>query len=181
MTKKKFPSIKEVCERRPFRHGDEVFDLSHLDAHIVEYENPNAGPPPYYKFYVTYGCHCFTTSRPDKHSLGDFHAPKESRPFCRSRYEYSKHLPYLVNSLGVEGARCYHAGFSRYATINLTLEGGETIDYFMVFKTFRERRKLRLHVESAYTLDAPPGKLKKIKFAVIAYNTLMGKTIRQPE
>jgi hypothetical protein len=181
MARKKYPAIGQVCERRPFRHGDEVFDLSHLDAHIVEYENPNAGPPPHYRFYVTYGFHCFTTSRPDEHSLGDFHAPKESRPFCRTRYQYSKYLPKLVGSLADKHTRCYHMGYRRFATIKLTLENGETIDYAMVFNTFREKKKLRLHVESAYPLTVPLGKKKKIKFIVIAYNTWKGREIKEPQ
>lgn len=180
MAKKKFPSISEVCEWRAFECDGEQFNLRHLDAQIVEYDNPYPGPDKY-RFYVTYGFHCFTTSRPDEDSLGEYHSPKESRPFCRKRYELSKYLPDLVARLAGEDTRCYFAGYSRYATIELTLDSGEIIHYMMVFKTFREKKKLRLHVESAYPLEKRPGKMKKIKFLVIARKTLLGKEIKQTE
>lgn len=104
--KKKFPSISEVCEWRAFGCDGEQFNLRHLDAQIVEYDNPYPGPDKY-RFYVTYGFHCFTTSRPDEDSLGEYHSPKESRPFCRKRYELSKYLPDLVARLAGEDTRCY--------------------------------------------------------------------------
>ena len=82
MEERRFPKVGETRSWRNFEHDGVVFDLSHLDAKIIEYENPKKGPPSYL-FYVTFGCHCFTTSRPDDKSLGDYHAPKESRPFTR--------------------------------------------------------------------------------------------------
>lgn len=179
MTKKKFPTISEVCHWSKYRHADEDFDLSHLDAKTVEYENPLPGPAQY-RFYVTYSSHCFTTSRPDEQSLGDYPDPKDARSFCKYRYQCSFYLPDIVASLANEGNHCYFAGYNRFATIKLTLEGGETIDYHMVFKAFKEQKKLRLHVVSAYPLDEPPGS-KKIKFLAIAYNTLMGREIKEPK
>lgn len=170
----------EVRKWRAFEHGGEHFDLSHLDAMTVEYANPNAGPAAY-KFDVTFAFHCFTTSDPDENSLGDYQAPKECRPFCRKRYELSKCLPDLVSSLANDGMYCFFAGFGRFATIELTLDNGETVHYRMVFTVFREKKKLRLHIESAYPLKERPGKLKKIKFLVIAYNTLMSKEIKGPK
>ena len=80
-----------------------------------------------------------------------------------------------------EDTRCYLAGYSRYATIELTLDSGEVIHYMMVFKAFCEKKKLRLHVESAYPLEERPGGMKKIKFLVIAHKTLLGKEIKQPK
>ena len=102
-----------------------------------------------------------------------------SRRFCRKRYELSKYLPDLVARLAGEDTRCYLAGYSRYATIELTLDSGEIIHYMMAFNTFREKKKLRLHVESAYPLEKRPGRMKKIKFLVIARKTLLGKEIKQ--
>lgn len=179
MTKKKFPTISETCRWPNYQYGREVFDLSHLDAQVVEYENPNPGPAQY-RFYVTYSSHCFTTSRPDDQSLGDYPDPKDPRPFCKYRYECSLYLPEMVANLADKGNHCYFAGHNRFATIKLKLDGGETIDYHMVFKAFREKKKLRLHVVSAYPLDGPPGS-KKIKFLVIAYNTLMRREIKEPK
>ena len=180
MTKKRFPTISEVCHWRKYRHSDEVFDLSHLDAQTVEYENSNPGPPAQYVFYVTYSSHCFTTSRPDEHSLGDYPYLKNTRPFCRNRYKYSSYLPEIVAGLANAGSHCYFAGHNRFATIKLTLEGGGTIDYRMVFKAFREKKKLRLHIVSAYPLDEPQ-RCKKINFLAIAYNTLWRKEIKEPK
>lgn len=180
MAKKKFRSISEVCEWRAFEYDGEQFDLRHLDARIVEYDHSYSGPDTY-KSYVTYGFHCFTTSRPDEDSLGEYHSPKESCPFCKKRYELSKYLPDLVARLADEDTRCYFAGCSRYATIELTLDSGKVIHYMMAFKAFREKKKLRLHVESAYPLEERPDRMKKIKFLVIAHKTLLGKEIKQPK
>ena len=51
--------------------------------------------------------------------------------------------------------------------------------YFVAFRAFREKKKLRLHVTSAYPISEKQ-KGKSVKFFTIAYNLLRNKQLPQP-
>lgn len=168
----------------PFVMGEEIYDLSHLDSHIVEYVQPGPSGSDKkditYKFYVTYSMHCFAKDYKgqcpiEASELMYRHARKESRPFCFIRYELSKRLPDLIRKL--PDLFNFHAGHDNYATC--TLENGD--EYFISFAVFRERKKLRLHIMSAYPLDDPLGKRKKVKFFSIAHALLRNKKPPRPQ
>src|SRR5699024_3135185 len=135
-----------------------------------------------YRFWVTYSLHCFTKdyehqTNEEKQSLM-YHAPKESRPFCQHRYNLARtHLKRTI--LALPESNVIHAGYGSYAVIEVDLDGGDKAFYFVAFRAFREKKKLRLHVTSAYPISEKQ-KGKSVKFFTIAYNLLRNKQLPQP-
>lgn len=154
--------IDEVEKWRPFTDAEGItWDLSFLDAHEVIYTHRSEGKPDkVYKFIVSYSFHCFCKDYPEQ---GDeekralmYHSPKESRPFCKNRYGLAqRYLKDMILSL--DRQRIIHAGYGSYAVIEALNDEGERCYYHVPFKAFRERKKLRIHVTSAYAVDAKPG------------------------
>jgi len=65
-----------------------------------------------------------------------------------------------------------HAGYGNFATVKILDSNGIEINYFVVFNVFRENKKLRLHIQSAYPKYDGIGKIKKVSFFTIAKNLL---------
>ncbi len=177
-------NIIEVIKWKPFvDEKGTIWDLSFLDAHEVIYIHQSEGKSDLeYRFFVTYSMHCFTKeyssqSKDEKNALM-YNSTKESRPFCRIRYELAKcYLKKTIFSLD-EQFIC-HAGYGSYAIIE-TLNGKNEVCYYYVpFRVFREKKKFRIHVTSAYPVDSklPKG---KVGFFRIAYNLFNGKTLPIP-
>jgi len=176
--------IEEVQKWRPFLHPDgKVRDLSFLDAHQVAYTHKEAGKPDQiYTFFVTYSCHCFTKdyenqTDEEKEALM-YVARREDRPFCERRYKLAKlHLRTIVETLGAR--KVIHAGYGSYAVIEVDLGGFETAFYFVAFKAFREQKKFRLHITSAYPITERQ-RGKAVNFFAIARNLRNGKPLPFP-
>jgi hypothetical protein len=101
----KFDSVEEVTSWRNFLLHGKMYDLSHLNAHWVDYvDTRDEEKPITYKFLITYGFHCFTKElegvSKEEAQLLMYRSPRESRPFNFERYELSKQLPCIINSLG---------------------------------------------------------------------------------
>jgi hypothetical protein len=181
-----FNTVEEVTSWRNFPANGQTYDLSHLNAHWVEYlDDRDINKPITYKFVVTYGFHCFTKASDD---LTDeqskslmYRAPKESRPFNFERYHLSKHLPNIIKALGDQTTLVIHAGYGNYATVKVLDSNGVEVDYFVAFKVFKEKKKFRLHVASAYPKYDGLGKIKKVKFFTIANNLSKGKKLPTPK
>jgi hypothetical protein len=175
----------EVIHWRNFTLGSETYDLDHLAAHHAEYlDDRNEKNPITYKFIVTYGLHCFTKAlegldEAESQSLM-YHAPRESRHFNVERYYLSKELPNIILSLSQKTTLVCHAGYGKFASVKVLDSNGVEVDYFVVFTVFKESKKLRLHVQSAYPVYEGIGKIKKVSFLVIANNLLTNKKLPQP-
>jgi hypothetical protein len=175
----------EVIRWKSFILASDIYDLSHLSAHHAEYlDNRNANKPIIYKFIVTYGLHCFTKeldglSEEESQSL-IYSAPRESRHFNTERYYLSRELPNIILSLSQKTTLVCHAGYGKFASVKVLDSNGIEIDYFGVFTVFKESKKLRLHVQSAYPKDEGLGKIKKVSFLVIANNLLTNKKLPKP-
>lgn len=174
----------EIQKWRAFDHPDGMLrDLSFLDAHEVTYVHSAEGKVDIeYRFFVTYSNHCFTKAylhqTPAEQALLMYSTGKEKRPFCERRYQLAKkYLRDIICSLGQQ--KVIHAGYGSYATVEVELENGETGYYFVVFKAFREAKKFRLHVTSAYPIDTKPAGAK-VSFFVIARNLKANKPLPQP-
>jgi hypothetical protein len=159
-----------------------VYNLSHLDAHQAEYYDEKYALT--YKFIVTYSCHCFTES-PNKSTNQDssqltYTAPHESRLFNFERYHLSKQLPNIIRVLAEQETLVFHADYSNYATAKPLNSQGSEVDYFVVFTVFKEAKKLRLHVLSAYPKTEGIGRVQKVQFLFIANNLLRNKKLPQP-
>ena len=178
-------TVNEVKNWRNFILDGNIYDLSHINAQCIEYlDKRDANKPITYSFIVTYGSHCFTkdvegNSREESQRLM-YYAPKESRPFNFERYELSKQLPSIIASLGNQETLVCHAGHGKYAVVRLLDSNGYKVDYFIPFAVFRESKKLRLHIQSAYPIYEGVGKINKVGFFVIAKNLLLNKKLPQP-
>lgn len=178
---RKFNNVQEEQCWTPILWDKKTYDLSHLHSQQIEYTHSKNGKPNItYKFVVTYSFHCF--AKEDSSTTPNtpiVHARKDSRPFNLERYELSKRLPAIIANLGQNNIPCFLAGYDRYLSIRFQSDTGDSFDYHVVFRTFREKRKLRLHVESAYPEKlVSAGKRKKVGFFAIAYSTLHGKKIK---
>ncbi|MFZ2727704.1 MAG: hypothetical protein WAX77_15740 [Methylococcaceae bacterium] len=123
--------------------------------------------------------------RLDEHGKGilfygirNYYAGKDSRPFNFTRYELSKQLKDIVENL--DKHVCFHAvgqykDKNSYAICKFKDDKGNEYDYKVMFVSFKEKKKLRLHITTAHPLNKPLGKIKKIGFFVIAHNTLHKK------
>ena len=135
-------NVEEATSWGDFTHKGKTYELSHLNAHHVSYTHQQTENT--YQFYVTYSFHCFT----DKHSSGPiYYALNEARAADFGRYELSKQLPRIIERLPEPDVIVCHAGHGQYAAIKVKDDLGKVINYFVAFSAFRERRKLRLHVE----------------------------------
>lgn len=178
----KFNTVEEVTKWRKFIANGQTYDLSHLDACWVEYlDDRDINNPVTYRFIVTYGLHCFAKES-EEHTSEEleslmYHAPRESRPFNFERYRLSKQLPSIIQALNEQTTLVVHAGYGNYATVKVVDSKGVEVDYFVVFKVFKEKKKFRLHVASAYPKYDGLGKIKKVKFLTIANNLSRGKKL----
>lgn len=177
-------NIQEVRKWQAFTHPDGIVrDLSFLDAHEVVYTHSAPGKNDInYKFLITYSFHCFAKeyahqTEEEKVSLMYF-APKDKRPFCERRYSLARqHLRAAIESLG--GKKVIHAKAGSYAVIEVDLGEGESGCYFVAFRAFRERKKLRLHITSAFPVEKKQSG-HSVSFFAIARNLLANKTLPHP-
>lgn len=165
-----------VQQWRPFVVNGTTYDVSHLDAHIVNYVNPENNET--YCFYVTYSHHCFckTDEVLMQDNLWLYPYDKDPRHFHPDRYHLSKWLPDIIENL--PASYTVHAGYDSYAIAEAEMNGVVTC-YFVVFVVFKSNRKFRLHVQSAYALDHRP-KMKKVGFFNIARALKMGRPLPKP-
>lgn len=177
-------SSGEIQRWRAFGHPDGALrDLSFLDAHEVTYIHSVEGKTDIgYRFYVTYSSHCFTKGydhqTAEEQAALMYNTGKEMRPFCERRYQLaSKYLRDIICMLSQQ--KVIHAGYGSFATVEVELDNGKTGYYFVVFKAFREAKKFRLHVTSAYPVDTKPVGTK-VSFFVIARNLKANKPLPHP-
>ena len=181
----KFNTVNEVIAWKNFILNGDIYDLSHLNAQWVEYlDQRDEENQITYKFIVTYGVHCFTKDSDDLSSeesqLLMYSAPRESRQFNFERYQLSKQLASIIKSLGDKETLVCHAGYGNFATVKILDSNGREVDSYVVFAVFKEVKKLRLHVLSAYPKYEGIGKVKKVGFFLIAKNLLNNKKLPKP-
>ncbi|AHF01404.1 stationary phase growth adaptation protein [Thiomicrospira aerophila AL3] len=178
--------ISEVKEWKPFQYNGEVYHLDHLDAHFVEYKFDLDDPQRHYKVIVTYSFHCF--AKDYDHYTDDerqgllYHAPKESRPFNFERYNYSKNMRKIIEELHQrEDCIIGYAGYDNYAVFTYQTKSGEKHQYKIAFNVFTEKKKLRMHISSAYLNDnlEDPKKMK-VNFEAILKNVRLNKKPPKP-
>jgi hypothetical protein len=109
-----------------------------------------------------------------------YYSPRESRHFNTERYYLSQELPGIILSPSQKTTLVCHAGYGKFASVKVLDSNGVEIDYFVVFTVFKESKKLRLHVQSAYPVCEGIGKIKKVSFLVIANNLLTNKKLPKP-
>jgi hypothetical protein len=170
----------------PFLRHSIAYDLSHLHPKYITYEHPAKADKPaiQYRVRVSFSMHCFTRGlkekeKPERTML--YSDARETRVFDFQRYELSKQLPEIIQTLTKR--KCYHTGKGNFFTVELVGDLGQKVEYDVFFEASRING-LVLFVQSAYVRDAQHSsrpRAKPIRFEVILYNTLHNKPIKTPQ
>lgn len=169
----------EVQQWKSFTIDGTAYDFSHLNACKHTFQHPVRNES--YTLFFTFSHHIFTRGIKEEENLEStqiYPYPSDERTFNLARYKLSQYLPQIIETLPEQF--CYHGGYSRYCSCKIDQENGTRIYYQVVYRVWKERGKMRFHVESAYPLQGNLGKVKKVDFWVICYNLLRGKKLPQP-
>jgi hypothetical protein len=169
----------EVQQWKSFNVDNVEYDFCHLNAckHVFQHPERNER----YTLFFTFSHHVFTRGIKEEEKIEPMQIypyPSDNRVFDSTRYKLSKYLPELVASLPEQF--CFHGGYSRYCSCKIDQEDGTEIYYQVVYRVWKERGKMRFHIESAYPLQESLGKVKKVNFWVICHNLLRGKKLPSP-
>lgn len=171
---------------KPFTFGGATYNLAHLNPCAIHFERPGTEGRSGTTFNVDliYSLHCFAREIPKGKQYEkelEYSDARETRLFDLKRYEYSKLLPGIVESLA--NRHCRQTGRSNYITVECLTGDGKPIEYDVFFTVSRssKRGRLNLFIQSAYIRDDPksrPPSQKPIRFLIILHNTLNNRPIR---
>lgn len=166
--------------------GAERYELSHLEPFTFVVDSKLAKRD--LRVHVTFSTHCFSKAYdPALHTNGEPIIDSQTqrpRSFCPIRYELSRHLRPLIESLGHPKAKVWETAAERNWCYSITVDSpsGPYYVFFEIRRASRERRQwqdLNLIVESAYHGDKR-NEGPKLK-GPIAFVLLCGKTyLHQP-
>lgn len=140
--------IDSIQEWESFSHKGDEYCLGHLKAHEVEFVGKDGTS---YKFIVTYGLHCFTKNETAHNIPVLISDGREQQYVCLERYESSKKIRQVIESLDQPRVKIYQTFGEKFFTMHLLNNlTGELEPYKICVAFFRENRKLRLHVTSAF-------------------------------
>ncbi|HCH24119.1 MAG TPA: heat-shock protein [Oceanospirillaceae bacterium] len=165
---------------KPFLYQETVIDFPHLRACKHQFSHPTRAEN--YTLYFTFSHHVFTRSYLKNETIDLPHQypfpTSDLRVFDIQRYELSLNIPQIIATL--PNQFCYHGGYSRYCSCKIHTKDGASLYYQIVYRTWKQKGKLRFHIESAYALPSRPSKAKKVNFWVICHNLLHGKKLPLP-
>ncbi len=173
------------------RFGEVVYlgtpwDLSHLDPFAMRLD-PGLGFE--IDVVVLFTCHCFSHSmgKDGRREIPDheiFDNGQERRVLNEERYHLSQqYLPTMIRNLPVRTIQVAGAYTANFMTLEV-IDAGERKHYAVFFEVKRDsRRKKRvlLHVQSAYLLDTLTDRKKKagkVRFHVLLKAAYEGRKIK---
>jgi hypothetical protein len=168
---------------RNFEHNSVTYDLNHLHPQTIEFERPakDGKPAVVYTVDLTYSLHCFSHKLPsgafDKSLI--YPNTRETRLFDFERYELSKRLPGIIETMAQR--KCFHTGHGNFFTVEVVREDGVSVDYHVFFTASKSTRKgrINIYIQSAYAPERKVGRsCKPIRFLFILHNTLNKLPIR---
>lgn len=169
----------EVQHWKKFNFNGDEYDFNHLSSCKHTFQHPERNES--YTLFFTFSHHVFTRAikgGDNDLSTSTYPYPSDNRVFDLDRFHLSQFLPEIVATLPDQF--CYHGGYSRYCSCKINQDDGSEVYYQVVYRVWKERGKMRFHIESAYPLEESPGKVKKVNFWVICHNLLIGKKLPQP-
>jgi len=163
----------------PFNGGGINYDLTHLwpEVWVYTHVGVNGKPDLVYRIRIIYSLHTFTKGLEPNHDVAFNYADaRESRTFCPDRYNKSLQLPKIMKNL--DRGHIFHTNSQNF----MRIDNGAGLSYEVFFTVQRSSEvdnDLNIYVQSSYdrTRGNSP-KAGKIKFSVIAYNTLHNKPIK---
>jgi len=168
---------------KDFEHEGVTYDLRHLYPRTLQFERPARGDKLAIIFTVDviFSLHCFTKELPSgsydrKMTYSD---AREMRLFDFERYELSKRLPGIIETLAQR--KCFHTGHGNFVTVEVVRGDGVTVDYHVFFTASKSDRKgcVNIYIQSAYVPDRKVSSSgKSIRFLVILHNTMNKLPIR---
>ncbi len=174
------------------RFGEVVYlgkpwDLSHLDPFAMRLD-PGLGFE--VDVVVLFTCHCFSHSiakdgRPQIPDHDIFDNGHERRVLNEERYELSrKHLPTMIRDLPIRTIQVAGTYTSNFMTLEILDHAGAKKHYAVFFEVkadSRRKKRLLLHVQSAYLLDTLTERKKKagkVRFHVLLKAAYEGRKIK---
>ena len=170
---------------RPHSVGEKFYELDHLHPYDRELVIASKGDYPERRFqiHISFGLHCFTR-KPDPGErdplAGWYSDSRETRVFCPERWEVSKQLPDIIDSLGQR--KCFHTKGEEFVTLKM-VHGGRKFEYAVFFTVSKARKNeadLNLFVNSAHERHDPLKHNKPVRFNLILMNRYQGKPIKRP-
>jgi hypothetical protein len=168
---------------RDFERDGVIYDLRHLHPRTLEFARSaqNGKAAVVYTADVMFSLHCFTHELPpgafDRNLI--YSDARETRLFDFERYELSKRLPGIIETLAQR--KCFQTGHANFVTVEAVREDGVSVDYHVFFTASKPARKGRvnIYIQSAYVPDRRVGAFAKpVRFLFILHNTLNKLPIR---
>lgn len=166
------------------------WDLTHLDAFAMRLD-PGLGVA--VDVVVLFSCHCFSKSfKRDGRPMADvpdgevFDNGRERRVLCPERYVFSQQfLPRLVRELPARTIQVAATDRQNFVTFEEKKEDGTLLFryavYFEVTRDTRRKKRLLLHVQSAYVQNELSKRQKsagKVSFANLLRAAYAGRKIK---
>ena len=160
------------------------FPLPHLHPFRFKYQLPAFldKPEKEVTIQVGFGLHCFTRKcKPDDPESEFYRDDREERTFDYGRYELSKHLKQIAQSL--DRRRCEFGRQDNFLTVDLVTHQDVQVCYGVFFNLRKLRgNEVLLVIQSAYELNPtkPVPRIGKIGFKVLVGHTLRGTKPKRP-
>jgi hypothetical protein len=139
--------IDSIQQWDDFYYQGKNYDMGHLNAHEVVFK----GKKDDFKFIVTYGLHCFAKDNEPTSIPYLIKDGREEKNVDLERYEASKSLRSFINTLSKEDIKIYQTTEEKFFTLRvLNNSTGEEETYKICIAIYKENRKLRIHVISAF-------------------------------
>ena len=142
-----------------FHHEGKEYCLAHLSAHEVSFFDKKKTE---HRFIVTYGLHCFTKDETEFNIPVIISDGRHEQYVCLERYECSKYLPMLLKKIDEPRIKLYQTAHEKFFFIHgFHPATNEEVPYKICVAFFKENRKLRIHVTSAFIAregEGSPGK-----------------------
>ncbi len=168
---------------KDFELGGVRYDLRHLHPRTFKFERPaqSGKPAVIFTVDVIFSLHCFSHELPTGEYDRDltYSDARETRLFDFERYELSKRLPGIIETMAQR--KCLHTGHGNFVAVEVIREDGVSVNYHVFFTASKSARKGRvnIYIQSAYVPDRKVGTSKKpIGFLIILHNTLNKLPIR---
>lgn len=159
----------------------QVYDLTHLDPFILQVTPKTEGARTF-NVHISFGSHVFTEEWECSHTPDlKFIDGTEVRCFSIIRHSLSLNLPQIVRQ-----AASGRAHFSSHQNTfmlfqNLSDLTGPYAVFFNITKAKSQKFDASMFVISAYEKPNLPKRLKRITFATLVSNTVIGKPIKRPK